>query len=366
MSAEPAAAAPALGASAPVLVAAAGRALWLDAGGTAAELDHRSAARRASGECPILCHAPATAARLDCARFPARDILELFAFVRPAQFCLPTPAGVALALALPRPKDLAAEARALAAAAKKLLAELKALPPDAALSAARLCASMADSGWPWAPLAAAALPGAQPGGFDVWRRLPEWSETAPRPAPESVRVSETEARERLRSLLGPGAEARPPQSDYAALAAAAFAPRDRVDTPHLVLAEAGTGIGKTLGYIAPASLWTEKSGGTVWLSTYTKNLQRQIDQELDRLYPDPAQKARKVVVRKGRENYLCLLNADEAVAAARPADQVALALVVRWAEASRDGDMTGGDFPAWLVEILGGRRTLALTDRRGE
>jgi ATP-dependent DNA helicase DinG len=77
-----------------------------------------------------------------------------------------------------------------------------------------------------------------------------------------------------------------------------------VGEPNFVLAEAGTGVGKTLGYIAPAGLWAEKNGGAVWISTYTRNLQHQIDGELDRLYPDPVVKALKAVVRKGRENYL--------------------------------------------------------------
>ena len=79
----------------------------------------------------------------------------------------------------------------------------------------------------------------------------------------------------------------------------------------LLLAEAGTGTGKTLGYIAPASLWAERNGAPVWIATYTRNLQRQIDQELGRLYPDPEERRRRVVVRKGRENYLCLLNLEE-------------------------------------------------------
>ena len=83
-----------------------------------------------------------------------------------------------------------------------------------------------------------------------------------------------------------------------------------------MLAEAGTGVGKTLGYIAPASLWAEKNQGAVWMSTYTRNLQSQIDGELDRLYPDPAQKRRRVVIRKGRENFLCLLNYEDAARAA--------------------------------------------------
>ena len=81
--------------------------------------------------------------------------------------------------------------------------------------------------------------------------------------------------------------ARPQQSDYAAAVTPAFAPRDQPDQPRAVLAEAGTGVGKTLGYIAAASLWAEKNRGSVWISTYTRNLQTQIAGELDRLYPDP-------------------------------------------------------------------------------
>jgi ATP-dependent DNA helicase DinG len=54
--------------------------------------------------------------------------------------------------------------------------------------------------------------------------------------------------------------------------------------PRIALVEAGTGTGKTLGYLAPASIWAEKNGPGLWISTYTRNLQRQILQE--------AQKAR--------------------------------------------------------------------------
>jgi ATP-dependent DNA helicase DinG len=169
-------------------------------------------------------------------------------------------------------------------------------------------------------------------------------------------------------LLGAGAEPRPQQLQYASHVSAAFAPRDDADAPRLVLAEAGTGIGKTLGYIAPATLWAQKNRGAVWISTYTRNLQRQLDRELDRAYPDLPQKSRKVVVRKGRENLFCLLNFEEALALlpARREDATALGLVARWALASRDGDMVGGDFPAWLADLLGSGLTVDLTDTRGE
>ena len=178
-----------------------------------------------------------------------------------------------------------------------------------------------------------------------------------------------DARRRLAALLGGRAEPRPQQADYAAAVAAAFAPRDRPDMPQAVLAEAGTGVGKTLGYIAPASLWAEKNQGAVWISTYTRNLQSQIAGELDRLYPDPAQKRRHVVVRKGRENFLCLLNYEDAArgAAARGAQSVApLVLIARWIGATAAGDLVAGDFPGWLAELIGRGRVNALADRRGE
>ena len=135
-----------------------------------------------------------------------------------------------------------------------------------------------------------------------------------------------------------------------------------------MLAEAGTGTGKTLGYIAPASLWAEKNGAPVWISTFTRNLQRQIDQETARLYPDPEERRRRVVVRKGRENYLCLLNLEDQTLG-RPAALTApspLGLVARWALATRDGDMMGGDFPGWLTDLFGPGAVWPLADRRGE
>ncbi|MEX2648704.1 MAG: ATP-dependent DNA helicase [Alphaproteobacteria bacterium] len=353
--------------SAPALVVGARGAVIADTIGCRA-IGHAEA-RGLLAAAPIVCHRPTVLRRLGGAEFPARDILELAAFVRPARFLVPTPAGLAALLGLPPPADLAGQARILLEAARALLAELTRLPSAARATAAAIAATMARGDWPWAPAVQAALgAGVAPGGLDVWRRLPEWQEQAGRAQAGSESVSDAEARRRLAEMLGAGAEPRPEQADYAAAVAHAFGPRAEEGHPLFVIAEAGTGVGKTLGYLAPASVWAEKNDGAVWVSTYTRNLQRQVDQELDRLFPDPIAKARRVVVRKGRENYLCLLNMEESIGAAlaRPRDAIALGLVARWAEATRDGDLTGGDFPAWLVELLGARATLGLADRRGE
>jgi ATP-dependent DNA helicase DinG len=365
----PANALPALPAS-PALVAGVRTAAWLGADGELLLLPREEAARRARGVPPIVCHARATARRLGVPSFPSLDLLELFAFARPATFCLPTARGLARALGLPLPADLAAEAATLFDAAGALLSELAAASPDA--DARAIVLAMERGGWGWAKAVLAALPEppeeGTPAGLAQWRRLPEWAEFAPEPSPGSIPVEESEARARLAGLLGRGAEARPQQSDYAAAVSAAFRPRERDGEPHFVLAEAGTGVGKTLGYVAPASLWAEKNEGAVWVSTYTRNLQHQITGELDRLYPEPAVKARRVVLRKGRENYLCLLNFEEAVAGLpmRPYDAAALGIMARWIGATRDGDMVGGDMPGWFPDVIGRAQTLALADRRGE
>ncbi len=357
----------------PVLVAGLRDVAWLSPSGEFTRVSPTEAAAWVVSRPPMLCHAPATARRLGVERFPAFDLLELFAFARPAQFCLPTPRGLAKSLDLPLPVDLDDQAATLHAAARALLAEL-ADQPGARLRA--IAWAMARGGWPWGPVVLAALGVSavddkrrhSAASLAVWDDLPEWSEHAPEPPAGNVPVEPLDARRRLADLLGPRAETRPEQADYASAVSAAFRPRDRIGEPNFVLAEAGTGVGKTLGYIAPAGLWAEKNGGTVWISTYTRNLQHQIDGELDRLYPDPTRKNLKTVVRKGRENYLCLLNLEDATRGVptRPRDAVALGLMARWVQASRDGDMTGGDFPGWLPDLIGRSRSIGLADRRGE
>ncbi|HET8996482.1 MAG TPA: ATP-dependent DNA helicase [Acetobacteraceae bacterium] len=325
---------------------------------------------------PLLIHAPASFRRLGLRPGPAFDLLELFAFVLPARTAAPTPRGLALALDYDPPlSGLEADAGLLPDLAAALLHRL-AQGRDTALNreAPELAARMGAAGWGWAPFVLAALgrPEARPSAdsLRVWRRLPEWEDAAPLPPPSAHPVTEAEARQRLATMLGPQAEQRPAQADYAGAAAAAFAPREVKGAPHLVLAEAGTGTGKTLGYLAPASVWAEKNRGTVWISTFTRHLQRQIQSELARLYPDPAERRGKVVIRKGRENYLCLLNLDDAVRAATSGfiqtQSIPLALIARWALATEDGDIQGGDLPGWLSELYGAGFLAALADRRGE
>lgn len=356
---------------APTLITGAAGAVWLTPDGEIEEIDRKEARRRwEAGPPPLICHAGAMRRRTGTRGAPAFDILELVAFVRPARFVVPTPRGLAQSLGLGDPHDMVDQAMALRGCARLLLEELSGLINQDRIRAGRIAAAMVNGGWLWGVDVADALAldaGVRP-SLDIWSKLPEWSETAQRPPADHQPVDADEVRDRLESMLGEGSEQRPEQVDYASALSFGFTPRQKIGEPETVIAEAGTGVGKTLGYIAPASVWAEKNKGTVWISTYTRNLQRQVDQELDRLVPDADAKRRRVVVRKGRENYLCLLNLAEATnaVAARANEAIPLGLVARWAQATRDGDMTGGDFPGWLVELLGNARTLGLSDQRGE
>ena len=357
----------------PIVVAGLSRTVWLMPDGEITEIPIAEAAQRIVLEPPVVCYRPGVARRLSIRRFEAFDVLELLAFVRPARFCLPTPAGIADALVLSHPESLEDAASTLYRAVNQLLTEVSTQSKDTDLVSTAL--GLAAAGWNWGPSVLTALGLQEPApapniirnGLAIWERLPEWEDRAPPSPPAHAPVSAQEAEAQLEHLLGSGAEARPQQRIYTQSVTAAFAPPESVGEPNIVLAEAGTGVGKTLGYISPAGIWARRNGGTVWLSTYTKNLQRQIDQELDRMYPNPADKAEKAVVRKGRENYLCLLNFEEdASRAGLGGGGIALGLMARWAMATRDGDMAGGDFPAWLSHLFGVEHTIGLTDRRGE
>jgi len=325
----------------------------------------------------ILCHAPSACAKLGIKSISAFDILELFAFTYPACFCVPTIKGMAKFFNIPTPQSPEQEAMTSLGIIRVMLEKLSKLNPKENNLATSVAFVMKKGGWNWANTVLKAL-GHNPDelphtsslyrGVKIWDKLPEWTDFAPENNVGNIPVTPEEARRRLEKILPANTEERPEQSDYASSISFAFNPRVHEKAPNVVLAEAGTGTGKTLGYIAPASLWSEKNDAAVWISTYTKNLQRQLDKELNNLYKDEKEKSSKVAIRKGRENYTCLLNYSEAVARlpAREENAIALGLIARWLLKTRDGDMVGGDLPGWLPELLGRNKILSLADKRGE
>ena len=98
-----------------------------------------------------------------------------------------------------------------------------------------------------------------------------------------------------------GFEARPAQLEMAAAVADVFGGGG------VLLAEAGTGTGKTLAYLVPAILSRER----VLISTGTKNLQEQIYFKDIPALRDALGIPFTATCMKGRANYLCLHRLDQ-------------------------------------------------------
>ncbi|BBP04250.1 ATP-dependent DNA helicase-like protein [Sulfuriferula plumbiphila] len=110
-----------------------------------------------------------------------------------------------------------------------------------------------------------------------------------------------------------------------------------IESRSVLIAEAGTGTGKTLAYLAPALL----HGGKVIISTGTKNLQDQLYRR-DLPTVRAALKVPAIVaLLKGRANYVCHYHLERAREEGRfmsREDVAHLEQVSRFAESSRSGD----------------------------
>jgi ATP-dependent DNA helicase DinG len=129
----------------------------------------------------------------------------------------------------------------------------------------------------------------------------------------------------------PDFEPRPGQRDMAAAVARVFG------RGGILLAEAGTGTGKTLAYLTPAIL----SGHRVLVSTGTKNLQEQIYFKDVPLLREALGVPFTAAYMKGRGNYLCLHRfaaTRDDIEAGSPADRVYLEMVDDWAAGTDTGD----------------------------
>ncbi len=113
----------------------------------------------------------------------------------------------------------------------------------------------------------------------------------------------------------------------------------------IVVIEAGTGVGKSLGYLIPAALWSLANEKRVVISTNTINLQEQLLQKDLPLLTDHLDIPVKAALVKGRGNYLCRRKIDElgVDAALLPGlekqERDFLGEIVSWSETTRDGSL---------------------------
>ena len=120
----------------------------------------------------------------------------------------------------------------------------------------------------------------------------------------------------------------------------------------ILVAEAGTGTGKTFAYLVPALL----AGGKVVISTGTKNLQDQLFQKDLPMVRDALKAPVSVALLKGRSNYVCHYHLELAQSNGlfkTREDVKHLARIVNYAKVTQSGDKSGladvpENAPIWM------------------
>lgn len=147
----------------------------------------------------------------------------------------------------------------------------------------------------------------------------------------SVSLAEVFAPDGLLARHIPGYCLRLQQRDMAERIAASIASNTAL------VAEAGTGTGKTFAYLVPALL----SGGKVIISTGTKNLQDQLFSKDIPVVRQALQTPVRVALLKGRANYVCHYHLERALADGRffsRTDAADARRIARFAKISKTGD----------------------------
>jgi len=116
-----------------------------------------------------------------------------------------------------------------------------------------------------------------------------------------------------------------------------------------VLAEAGTGVGKSFAYLVPSILQAAENGRRIVISTYTISLQEQLISKDLPFLADILPLEFRAVLGKGRTNYVCFRRLAMAIKSKGKlfADESKLDMletVARWAMETPDGSLQDIDF----------------------
>ncbi len=137
-------------------------------------------------------------------------------------------------------------------------------------------------------------------------------------------------------------EFRPEQQQMAVAVARAL------DEERPLVVEAGTGVGKSLAYLAPAVRKSLDEGRKAIISTHTINLQEQLIEKDLPLLQSVIGEPFKALLLKGRRNYLCPARLQIAMSGGgelfTSSELEELKLILEWAEKTRDGTLSDLDF----------------------
>jgi ATP-dependent DNA helicase DinG len=149
--------------------------IWLaDASGEVREATRGEAIARAAETPHVILNAPLVGQRLGYAELSGLDLLELFAFIHPARFAVPTPAGLSRAAGLEPPASDSEAAAVLQRIGARLLETLADANWAEREGAWTVNASLHRIGWGWAPLVGSRLERPERGERMLFSGLPVW------------------------------------------------------------------------------------------------------------------------------------------------------------------------------------------------
>ena len=132
---------------------------------------------------------------------------------------------------------------------------------------------------------------------------------------------------------------------------------DTLNTSSILIAEAGTGTGKSLAYLLPSSQWAITNNCRVLVCTRTKNLQDQLlVKDLPLVKKILGEKLRYTVL-KGRNNYICINRWEKLlrgeIGNISPRERFAILPLIPWVEKTRTGDIEEQNQfnPKWFSRI---------------
>ncbi|MGV3278476.1 ATP-dependent DNA helicase [Rickettsiales bacterium LUAb2] len=312
------------------------------------------------------------------------DILELYAFLAPNLFATNTIYGISKALQLDLPNNLEQEALNISNIIATILQKLTTYSPDYIKIIATLTNFLFKHNWNWSKTILDAIPEAlrttEYNPLNIINNLSEIEKVIPSLANNTsasnnnfINITTAEVTEKLNFLTPKNSLPRANQLEYALAVAKMYNQDNNNANPeeivsNIAFTEAGTGIGKTLGYLSAALSFVEKNPtSTTLISTFSKTLQKQIFTELkNKLANSPL--LNKITLIKGSNNYACLLKFEYILNSISYNSNNALliAILTNWLSLTENGDIEGGDLINWLSNIIDYKQVNNLLYKRDE
>ena len=162
--------------------------------------------------------------------------------------------------------------------------------------------------------------------------------------PESTRqavaletIREFFANDGILSRVMPGFVERPAQTHLAKCVT------ESLNTASILVAEAGTGIGKSLAYLVPSVFYSLRNNCRILISTHTRNLQDQLISKDLPILKETVSSLLKYSVLKGRSNYLCIRQFHRLLAGELTdlsyRERMGVLPLIRWAMETKTGDI---------------------------